>query len=350
MAYTTIDKPTDYFETLLYTGTGSSNTITGLDFTPNWVWIKPRNDSRGHSLIDSVRGVSKWLGSNDYSAELTVAQGVTSFNSNGFTVGTSNDFNKASNTHVAWNWKAGTSFTNDASSTGIGTIDSTGSANDNAGFSIVSYVGTGSAGTIKHGLNSAPTVIFAKDRESTQNWQVYHSGLGAANRYLELNTTAAYADGYAHFAGTAPTSSVFSIGAVAAINANGNNTLCYCFAEKKGYSKFGSYTGNGNADGPFVYTGFKPAWLLIKQTTDSGQQWEIFDNKRDGYNDANRRLFADANSAEPSASNRVRICSNGFKLVTSGGTHVNGNGKTHIYMAFAESPFVNSNGVPTTAR
>jgi hypothetical protein len=353
MAYTTIDDPSAYFQTALYTGNATARSITNTgnsDLQPDWIWIKSRSTAHQPVLTDSVRGTGKELRSDTSDAESSLGN-ITAFNSDGFSIGTRGEVNNSGSNFVAWNWKAGTSFTNDASATGIGSIDSTGSVNDTAGFSIVSYVGTGSAGTIKHGLSSAPTVIFAKDRQSTQNWQVYHSGLGATNRYLELNSAAAYADGYAHFAGTAPTSSVFSIGAVAAINANGNNTLCYCFAEKKGYSKFGSYTGNGSTDGTFIYTGFSPAWVLVKRS-DAAESWFLYDNKRNAHvgNERYYVLRPNTEAAENTTYSdnwQMDFLSNGFKLRTTAG-HLNGGAA--IYMAFAEAPFVTSTGVPATAR
>ena len=343
MAYTTIDKPTDYFETLLYTGTGSSNTITGLDFAPNWVWIKPRNDARGHSLIDSVRGVSKWVGSNENLAELTVAQGVTSFNSNGFTVGTSNDFNKASNTHVAWNWKAGGS----ASSNSDGSITSSVSASTTAGFSIVSYTGTGSNATVGHGLGAVPKMIFFKDRETSVDWGVYAEPIGNTKE-MYLSTTDAAATNSGAFNNTTPTSSVFTIGTSSRYNPSSKGVIAYCFADVKGYLKIGSYTGNGNADGAFVYTGFRPAWVVLKGTA-SNREWLLHDNKRDPENTVDKILFPNTNDSESSGTDRIDILSNGFKLRNTG-ANWDQSGETFIFMAFAESPFVTSGGIPTTAR
>jgi hypothetical protein len=218
-----------------------------------------------------------------------------------------------------------------------------------AGFSIVIRTGTASAGTIKHGLSTTPKMIITKMRNASENWGVYHVGIGNT-KYLKLDVTDAEDSSSGVWNNTTPTTSVFSVGSSALVNGSSKTYVDYIFSEVKGYSKFGSYTGNGNADGTFVYTGFKPAFVLIKQTTDGSQRWEMYDNKRDGFNDGNRRLYPDGSDVEPSASDRIRLTANGFKAVTSGGTHVNGDGKTHIYMAFAESPFVNSNGVPNNAR
>jgi len=352
MAYTTIDDPTAYFQTKLYTGNGSTQSITldGLnDMQPDWVWVKQRGGTTNHKTSDSVRGATKALQNNDTDAEATDTDGITSFDSNGFSLGAGGDYNSSSASQVAWNWKAGTSFTNDASSTGIGTIDSAGSASDASGFSIVSYTGTESAGTIKHGLSSAPKMIIAKDRASgSLSWFVGHASLGFTKR-LKLDGTNAAADNTV-WNNTNPTSSVFSVGDSANANTSGNAIIAYCFAEKQGYSKFSSYTGNGNADGTFIYTGFKPAWIMLKRT-DGTNSWCIFDNKRLGRNPNNPRLYANNSNASEGASDEayVDILSNGFKL-RGAQPDINASGGTYIYMAFAENPFVTSTGVPATAR
>ena len=359
MAYTTIDDPTIYFNTILYTGDGStSNAITGLDFSPNWVWIKRRNNANPHFLNDSVRGATKDLTSDDTDAETTNNQyGILkSFDSNGFTVsvGSTNGAraNTSGGTFVSWNWKAGTSFSNDASATSVGTIDSTGSINTTAGFSIISYTGTGSAGTIAHGLGAVPTWYFIKQRNTTGGWIVYHKGNTSSPEtdYLRLDKNDTTVDD-AIFNDTAPTSSVFSIGTNAPVNTNGGTYIAYCFADVKGYSKFGGYTGNGNADGTFVYTGFKPAWLIIKKTADVAESWFHYDNKREDHagNDRYYALRPDKTSAENTTYGdnwQLDFLSNGFKLRTTAG-HLN-NG-SFIYMCFAESPFTNSNGIPNNA-
>ena len=356
MSYTNgLDKPSDYFVTKLYTGTGSEHAISGIGFAANLVWLKCRSDANNHMLFDTVRGATKNLYPNLTTAEGTEAQSLKSFDSDGYTLGTESDINGSSKTNVGWNWKAGTSVSGNTG--GSGTAKTyTGSVNTDAGFSIIRYIGNGTAGhTIPHHLGTTPTWFICRTISAAKEWDVYHHKLSSSpeSDYIVLNTTAAAAgatDAADKWNDTAPTSSVVTLGDSSQLNTNDGTCIMYAFAEKQGYSKFGSYTGNGNADGTFVYTGFKPAYILIKQTTDSNQRWEIFDNKRDGYNDANRRLYADGNDAEPSASDRVRFTANGFKLVTSGGTHVNGNGKTHIYMAFAENPFVTSTGVPACAR
>ena len=348
MAYSTIDNPKVFFNTVLYTGTGSSLAVTGVGFQPNWTWIKSNSATTEHVLTDSIRGVTKELSTNDTGAEETVAQGLTAFGSDGFTVGTDGSYNTDSATYVSWNWKAGTSFTNDASSTGVGSIDSTGSFNNDAGFSIVSWVGTGSNGTIKHGMNIVPRMIILKDRSNSRNWQVYHAGFGNSGSG-QLNLNAAFsADGM--FQSTDPTSSVFSVGTSVNANASSANIIAYCLAEVKGYSKFGSYVGNGNANGTFVYTGFKPAFIIWKRTQDAGYDWDIYDTARDTRNVAFKELLANANGAESDGTTlSLDILSNGFKLRTNN-NNGNASGKTYIYMAFAENPFVNSKKIPNNAR
>ena len=346
-----IDKPSDYFNTILYSGTGNENARTGVNFQPDWVWIKQRNGSTNQMLTDSVRGATKTLHSQNTDTESTDAQALKSFNSDGFTVGTDGDVNTSSDTYVAWNWLAGTSFTNDASATGIGTIDSTGSASDTSGFSIVSYTGTGSAGTIKHGLNSAPNMIIQKNRDETQPWWVWHSSLTGANSYLRLNgTNAEGTDGAALWNSTLPTSSVFSVGDNTGINGSADKCIAYCFNDVQGYSKFGSYTGNGNADGPFVYTGFKPAFVMVKLSS-GADDWQVLDNKRSPINIVGGYLRPNSSGATVS-NDVIDFLSNGFKLRASSGSW-NANGSTFIFMAFAENPFVTStsNGsIPATAR
>jgi hypothetical protein len=264
-----IDKPSDYFNTKLYTGTGgSSNSVTGVGFQPDWLWLKSRSNTYPHFIYDVVRTNRSALFSNNTNAEDTGASNqMTSFNSDGFTVvddGGSVGTNASGATFASWNWKAGTAFTNDASATGIGTIDSTGSVNDTAGFSIVSYTGTGSAGTIKHGLSSKPSMIIFKNLSAGRSWMVYHQSLGAT-KFLYLDATDAEGTDSGFFNDTEPTSSVFSVGTANNTNYNGEAIIAYCFAEKQGYSKFGSYTGNGSTDGTFVYTGFKPAFVMAKK-------------------------------------------------------------------------------------
>jgi hypothetical protein len=350
MAYTTIDKPSDYFNTKLYTGNGGTQSITGLDFQPDWCWLKARAGANvsNHRSVDSVRSATKELFQDATAAEETNTNGLTAFNSNGFSLGSSGGTNNSNTTYASWNWKAGTSFTNDASGTGIGTIDSTGSVNTDAGFSIISYTGTGSVATIAHGLGVTPKFYLIKNRTNARNWQSYHEPLGN-QAYLRLNTTAAAATGAAIWNNTSPTSSVFSIGTsdFNAVNADGDNYIAYCFAEKQGYSKFGSYVGNGNADGAFVYTGFTPSFFLLKRT-DGTNSWRMWDNKRDPFNVRDTSLNANETDAEyTDASVYMDFVSNGVKFRTTGDNTSGGN---YIFMCFAENPFVTSTGVPACAR
>jgi len=347
MAYTAIDKPSDYFNTKLYTGNGGTQSITGVGFAPNWSWIKNRTSAEGSGVFDTVRGVTKMLCSQNTDGESTTANSLTAFGSDGFSIGANNRVNQNSNNIVSWNWKGGTSFTNDASSTGIGTIDSAGSVNQDAGFSIVSYTGTASNATVGHGLGATPKMMIIKNRSAGEGWAVYHQGIGNTN-YLLLNTTAASVATAGYFNNTTPTSTVFSVGTEVKTNGDGNAMIAYCFAEKQGYSKFGSYTGNGNADGTFVYTGFAPAFFILKRT-DATEQWLIKDNKRPGYN-PNNTLYANLNNAEDTGSSVYGdFVSNGVKLR---GTYngMNASGGSYIYMAFASNPFTTSSGVPATAR
>jgi len=350
MAYTTIDNPELYFQTKLWTGTGSSNALTldgDEDMQPDFVWIKCRSVGEAHRLYDPVRGATKQLVTSDTSAESTDATGLTAFDSDGFTVSTGNPVNASARTYVAWCWKAGTAFSNDASATSVGSIDSDGSINQDAGFSICSYTGTGSAGTIKHGLNSTPSTIILKNRiGGSLFWYMYHKSLGN-NTELYLNATDAAPASTSAWNTTSPTSSVFSVGSHAGTNGSSEGTIAYCFLDVQGYSKFGSYTGNGSTtSGIFIHTGFKPAFYMSKRT-DSTDDWNLHDNKRPAYNPAN--IFLEPNTQDTEGTRTIDFLSNGIKHYTSNAGY-NASGATYIYMAFAEAPFVNSNGVPNNAR
>jgi len=360
MAYTDIDDPTIYFQNKIYTGNGQSGhaiTFDGnSDMQPDWVWIKSRNATETSRIYDVVRGASKHIASNDNNAESTDTNGLTAFGSDGFTVGSGNPVNNNNKLYASWNWKAGTSFTNDASSTSVGSIDSAGSVNTDAGFSIIGYTGAGdgsdsSAQTIAHGLGVAPGMIIVKNRADATNWYVYHhkNTAAPATDVLYLNLDNATADDNGPWKDVAPTSSVFTVGGDNGVNGNGDAMIAYCFAEKQGYSKFSSYIGNGNADGTFVYTGFKPAFVMTKPSNKTGE-WFMIDNKRDPSNYVRRRLKANGNAAENTDDNQdFDILSNGFKPRRSAGDW-NSSGDTFIYIAFAEQPFVTSTGVPATAR
>jgi hypothetical protein len=343
MAYTTINKSTDYFNTKLYTGNGGTQSITGVGFQPDWVWIKNRNAAENHSKYDIVRGANKVIYSNSTAAENTETNGVSSFDSDGFSVGNNGSVNGSSQGQVAWNWKAnGTGSANTA-----GSINSTVSVNTTAGFSIVSYTGNATTGaTIGHGLGVTPDVIIAKSRVTSDNWGFFHSSF-SSQQYMFLNTTAAVASASSVW-NALPSSSVFTVGDNESVNDNGN-MIAYCFAEKTGYSKFGSYTGNGNNDGSFIYTGFKPAFVMTKCTSNSGEPWLIQDSKRIGYNGITYGLLANSSAVEASETyHEIDFLSNGFKW-RGNDTRVNANNYSYIYMAFGQS-IVGSNNIPATAR
>jgi len=351
MAYTTINKSTDYFNNKLYTGNGSTNAITGVGHQPDLVWLKERSSTGAGLLFDAVRTATKFVRSSDNAAEVTAADTLTAFNSDGFTLGADASnyaANQNSQTYASWNWKAGAG---QGSSNTDGSINTTyTSVNTTAGFSICKWTGTGSAGTVGHGLGAVPKMIIVKNLDSAEAWPVYHNGLAtdAETDHIYLNTTDAKGDSASHWNDTAPTSTVFSLGTSSESNKSGSPMIAYCFAEKTGYSKFGSYTGNGNADGSFIYTGFKPAFLIIKKSSASGNNWFIYDNKRPGYNEIDQKLYANgADAEEDSTYNNLDFLSNGFKLRTTDGDS-NTSGGTYIFMAFGQS-IVGSNNVPCTA-
>ena len=360
MAYTTINDGSAYFQTATWTGNGSTQSITNggnSDLQPDWIWTKRRDgDGQNHHAIDSTRGASKAMVLNDVDGEATKSNGITAFNSDGFSVGTDTNFNNNTTTYVGWQWVAnsGTTTTNDASATSVGSIDSVYQANTTAGFSIVTYTGTGSNGTIAHGLGSTPKWYFVKNRSESsvsstdQSWVVYHSVMahGAA---MFLNTDDSKINHSPFWNSTAPTSTTFSVGTDSRTNTSGDDYIAYCFAEKQGYSKFGSYVGNANADGPFIYTGFKPAWVMTKNMSNAGG-WAIMDTGRSPFNVMNEYLIANTADTESTGQDfDIDSVSNGFKVRYTNGNY-NANGDTIIYMAFAEHPFVSSKGVPTTAK
>jgi hypothetical protein len=348
MAYTDIDKPDDYFNTVLYTGTGASNSVTGVGFQSDLLWFKNRSSALNHILFDSVRGIDKYFYVNLTEAEGTSATILTAVGSDGFTVGANDNVNENTKGIVSWNWLAGGAGVSNTA----GDITSTVSANTTSGFSIVSYTGNGtSSATVGHGLGVAPKMTIIKQRNSSNGWNVwtFANNAGDPDSFGELNSTAAW---YQDQGGdgpytTQPTSSLLTLTAYGQVNGNTNTYIAYCFAEKKGFSKFGSYTGNGNADGTFVYTGFKPAFVMLKRTNDTAH-WQMQDSKRIGFNPENERLYASDSAAEQTI-NFIDLLSNGFKCITTD-AGANGSGDNFIYMAFAENPFVTSTSIPTTAR
>jgi len=352
MAYTTIDDPSEYFQTAIYSGNSSTLAVVNdgnSNLQPDWVWVKRRNSSSTHALVDSSRGRAKSLGSEATDAEFNTSdtsKDLISFDTDGFTVGQPNQRNMNGNgdSFVAWQWKAngGTTTTNTDGDTNV-----TLQANATAGFSIGTWNASGSnPDAVGHGLGAAPEMIIVKRRDSTSNWHIWHQGLGDGNNYILLNSTGAKSNDSFEYVSSIGSSTVSLAG-----GPGSNTDVAYFFRSIKGYSKFGFYTGNGNSDGTFIYTGFKPAWVMIKRT-DSTNNWNIFDSKRDVDNQVGNVLYANQNYAEEadaSHSSANDFLSNGFKLRETGNA-INGSGASYIYMAFAEHPFVSSKGVPTTAR
>ena len=342
MAYTNIDNPELYMQVKLYSGNGTTNNAQTLDgsenMRPDMIWFKRRSGSANHFLYDSVRGVTKSFVPNDTDSESTSGEQTTylsSFDSDGFTLGDDvNNINASGQTYVAWCWKAGTSFSNDASSTGIGTVDSSGSVSNDSGFSIVSWVG--------------PSWILVKNRDAVENWVSFHTNLGAGKNQ-KLNNTENFQQTSGSWNDTAPTSSVFTVGSFTNVNQSSTNMMAYVFSEVKGYSKFTQYQGTGNADGNFCFLGFRPSFVMIK-STGNAESWFMYDNKRPAHN-VNKNLLNSNNADQEvtSGANQIDILSNGFKTrATNNG--VNRSGDTFNVFAFAESPFVNSKGVPNNAR
>ena len=349
MAYTTIDNPELYFQVKTYSGSGSDVTISldgEEDMQPDLVWIKRRNSSINHKIYDAVRGAGTSLSSNNTAAEVSNdGEGyMSAFTSNGFTVidgGTSDEYvNQSGGTYIAWCWKAGTT-----SGISGGSVTPTGySFNTTSGFSIIGWDGAGATSTIPHGLGAVPHFIIIKRRNATAAWQVYHPAMGNANKMWLNETSAMASSGW--MSSTSPTSSVFTVIDDSDINESGGTHVAYCFAPKQGFSKFGSYVGTGADDGPFVFTGFRPAMVIYKRTGGT-ESWMIQDNRRPGYNPMGGNLFPSLTNTE-STDARFDFLSNGFKARS--GNQNNDESAPHIYAAFAEAPFVNSNGVPCNAR
>ena len=349
MAYTNIDDPSAYFQTALYTGNSSNLTVTNdgnSDLKPDLVWTKCRSGASHHTNVDSSRGASKQIYPNLAYQEETVA-GVSSFLTDGFIVGNNGTANSNGATYVAWQWKANGGTTTSFAESGnnpAGTYQ----ANTTSGFSIVTYTGTGAAGTIAHGLGVAPKMIFVRNRDVADPWAVYY---GDATDYLVLNENAATVDNAAWWNDTAPSSTVFTVNTDHSVNADGEDYIAYCFANVQSFSKVGTYVANANVDGPFLYTGFQPAWILRKALS-RNEPWMLIDNKRNPSNVAATSFNTSTTAAESTTGDyNIDFLSNGFKVksgTTSYGNHTVGN--IYIYMAFSENPFVTSTGIPTTAR
>jgi len=364
MAYTTIDDPAQYFNTVLFTGdivdgdgTGHDQAVTGVGFQPDWIWHKCRSHANQHIIVDSVRGTggspTQMLGLNSAASGAEVNSNtngwIESIDSDGYTVTSGNDSSSKSNnagangrTYVAWNWLAGGSASSDTN----GSINSSVSVNTTAGFSICSWTHDGGNSTIGHGLGAVPEVIITKERNASGSWNSYFASVGNAHRMVLQGTNAKISSSI--WNSTTPTSTVFSMN-----DSISSTMIAYCFTEKKGYSKFGSYTGNGNANGAFAYTGFRPAWLMIKRFDDTSD-WSIYDIKRENFNDGDPQyefdLQIEANDGAAEGSDgQLGIYSNGFKFKSTD-SFTNASDGEYLFMAFAEDPFVNSNGVPTNAR
>ena len=349
MAYTTINKSSLHMNTKLYTGTGSSLALTGVGFQPDWVWIKNRAAGSGldHILTDSVRGATKVINTNDNSADDTVSNALTAFDADGFTVNGNGSTGANGDTYAAWCWKAGTTGPGTSTGSGYGKAYSY-SVNTTAGFSVIKYIGNGTAGhTLPHHLGAVPEWILVKDLDATVNWQMYHVITGNTHT-TEINITNAPFSSNSRWNNTTPSSTVVTFGDGNNVNNNNTNYIMYAFAPKTGYSKFGGYTGNGSTDGPFVYTGFKPSFVMtIRQDGTSGRG--MLDNKRPGYNPTNLYVLANTNDLEQNdGSWTMDLLSNGWKARYNNG-NFNANGGTYFYMAFGQS-IVGTNNIPATAR
>ena len=334
-------QPSDFFNPVLYTGTGAEQTISGVGFEPGLTWCKDRTNSYDQVWYDAARGATKRITCNTDTVESDQAQGLKSWNSDGFVVGTGSNINNNTNEFVSWNWKTGTT-----SGLSGGTITpSAYSFNATSKCGIYKRTGTASAGTITHGLGGVPQMIISKNLTDTSNWRVYHVALGSGNG-INLNETAGdYSDANL-WNGTDPTSTVYSIGSSNDTNKSGSDFVDYVFCEVPGFSSIGKYKGTGNTKGPMIYTGFKPSFIIAKRWN-STPNWLVWDNKRDGYNEANKVLYPDLTDAEP-GDNYVNLFSNGFKLV-DGAAECNADGGYFLYMAFGQS-LIGSNGVVGTAR
>jgi hypothetical protein len=351
MAYTTINKPASYFNTSLWTGNDSTQSLSSFGFSPDLVWIKTRTGTQYHGLFDTIRGALVSLQSNTTTGDQTFSNSLTSFDSDGFTLGSNDNFNWSTKTYVGWSWRGSDSS---AVSNTSGTITSTVSANTTSGFSISTYTGNATNGaTFGHGLGIKPDMFIIKKRSNIEAWVIYNSSMDNTAQYTLRFDTGAKTNGNATNNNTAPTSSVITLGTSQLTNGSGETYVCYSFANIKGFSKFGSYTGNGSTDGTFVYTGFKPAYIVLKCSSSAGTNWRVNDNKRQPANGSafTALLLPSTSGAEltDAANYDMDFLSNGFKLRV-GDIYQNGSGSTYIYMAFAENPFVSATAIPTTAR
>ena len=342
--YTTINKGTDHFNTILYVADQvDGRNITGVGFQPDWVWIHNRTQSVNSMVYDAVRGVTKDLVTNSTLAQATSTDGLQAFIAYGFTHGNGWGNQTTGDNYVAWNWKANGA----GSSNSNGSIASTVSANTTAGFSIVKWAGSGANATIGHGLGAAPEMVVTKSL-GTSSWGVYHKGLGNTNVLFWDNYGVTSAN-VAYWNNTSPTSTVFSVGTDSAVNHSGNDMIAYCFRSIRGYSKIGTYKGNGLADGPSVYTGFKPAMMFFKRTSGAVANWQMWDNKRDPDNPVENAYHIDSNNADGSADQDIDFLSTGFKIRSNQG-HLNNDGNVFVYYAVAEEALVGTNKVCSTAR
>ena len=327
------EQPAKFFNVITYTGNGTSNSVTGVGFKPDLVWVKWRHGTYNHTLGNTTRGTGKYVQADAETAEASDAQSFTAFGSDGFTYGTELSGNQNTYPMISWNWKAngGTTTTNDASATGVGSIDSVYQVDTTAGFSIVTYTGSGSLGTLAHGLGAVPKFMMIKNRSDSGTTFAVYAG-AAGNGFLEIDNDAAYNSGTWAFNNTDPTSTVFTVNS--GLSTSSKNFVAYLWTEIEGFSRFGSYEGNGNADGMFVYTGFRPAWIMTK-SVDSTSAWNIFDDQREGYNVDNDTLEANSTAAE-ATTDMIDILSNGFKFRIATDPNV---AETYVYAAFARNPF-----------
>ena len=347
MAYTTIKKPSDYFNTKLYTGNGGTQSITGVGFQPDLVWLKERSQAEAHVLMDKIRGVTKRLRCDQNSAEDTLANSLTAFDSDGFSLGSAGEVNENSQTYASWNWKA-----NGAGSANTdGNVTSTVSVNTTSGFSIVSWSSNGAEQSIGHGLGVAPKMIIMKTRGTADGWIVGHKDNGWGYYQVLNGDNAKISDDrmFSPSGGSDPTNSLWWTNSTAWVSGGSTNCIAYCFAEKTGFSKFGSYVSNGvSGDGTFVYTGFKPAFVIHKRT-DSAGDWRSWNNKADAFNQNDKSIFPNTTASEyDTTSVGVDFLSNGIKWRQTDTTNNNPSGGTFIYLAFAEEPLIGDN--PATAR